>query len=313
MMPVGASLPELRASFNLITTPCPLCGSTRRREVYPSTIPPDRLYTLDEYSYDVLPDGHHAIVRCTDCGLHYACPRDSTDVLAQIYAGGRVASYLRETKGKLASFRREARFLSQLCGAGGELLEIGCATGLFLRAAAEVGFSVQGCDPWREAAAIAQEEFNERVAGNTFNAANYESRHFSVIVLWDSVEHIEDPVRLIRDIHGLLIPGGWLALSTPNFDSLSRLILKSRWQFFERPHLTFFSPSTIARLLRGAGFSDIRIHTKWVTYSLPYLASYLAKWSAESSKALLRLSRVITSGRDLTITLPNGAMRVYAR
>jgi SAM-dependent methyltransferase len=313
MKPDGGSLPELRASVNLVTVPCPLCGSTRRRNVYPSTIPSDRLYTLAKYSYDVLPDGHHTIVCCIDCSLHYACPRDSTEVLAQIYAGGRVESYLRETKGKLASFRREARFLRQLCGAGGELLEIGCAMGLFLRAAAEVGFSVQGCDPWKEAAAIAQEEFNERVTGSMFKATNYESEHFRIIVLWDSVEHIEEPVRLIRDIHSLLSPGGWLALSTPNFDSLSRFLLRSRWQFFERPHLTFFSPRTISHLLRLAGFSDIHIRTKWVTYSLPYLSSYLAKWSTTSSEALLRLSRLIMSGRDLTITLPNGAMRVYAR
>jgi 2-polyprenyl-3-methyl-5-hydroxy-6-metoxy-1,4-benzoquinol methylase len=313
MKPDGGSLPELREGVDLITVPCPLCGSERRLEVYPSTIAQDRLSTLSEYSYDVLLDGHHTIVRCIDCSLHYACPRDSAELLAQIYASGRVESYLRETKGKLASFRREARLLKQLCGVGGELLEIGCATGLFLRAAAEAGFSVQGCDPWKEAAAIAQEEFHERVSGTMFKATNYRARYFRLIVLWDSVEHIEEPVRLLRDIRRLLVPGGWVALSTPNFDSLSRRLLGGRWQFFERPHLTFFSPKTMARLLRVAGFSDIRIRTKWVTYSLPYLAGYLAKWSTTSSEALLRLTRRVMARQDLTITLPNGAMRVYAR
>src|SRR5438093_855696 len=84
----GVLLLELRASFNLITVPYPLYNSTKRREMYPNTIPPDRLYTLAEYSYDVLPDGHHAIMSCINYDLHYACPHNSTNVLAQIYTSG---------------------------------------------------------------------------------------------------------------------------------------------------------------------------------------------------------------------------------
>src|SRR5215510_5972004 len=106
----------------LVTEPCPACGSQKRVQVYPGTILPENLHISLSYSYDVLLDGHHPIVRCTSCDLHYACPRDSWKTLEQVYATGRVESYLKETEGKLACFRNEARFLRDLAGIGGELL-----------------------------------------------------------------------------------------------------------------------------------------------------------------------------------------------
>jgi len=302
---------QIRA--NLVTVPCPGCGSQRRVEVYPGTISPENLHIFHSYSYDVLLDGHHPIVQCTSCGLHYACPRDSWETLEQVYATGSVESYLKEAEGKLASYRNEAHFLRELCGAPGELLEIGCATGLFLRAARDVGFNVQGCEPWKEAATIAQQAFGSRVKIDTFKAADYASEHFRVVALWTVIEHVEEPAQIVRDIYSLLIPGGWLALSTPNFQSLSRRLLRSRWHLFERPHLSFFDPETISDLLRATGYKDIRIRTEWVTYSTSYLASYLAKWSAVLSRVFLELDKMFLFRQRLKLTLPNGAMHVYAR
>src|SRR5215213_827775 len=124
----------MQIDAKLVTVPCPACDSQARVEIYPGTISLEHQHVLPSYSYDILLDGHHPIMQCTHCGLYYACPRDSGDTLEQVYTAGSVESYLKETEGKLASFRREAHFLRELCGTGGELLEIGCATGLFLRA-----------------------------------------------------------------------------------------------------------------------------------------------------------------------------------
>ena len=297
------------ASVTLVTTPCPVCGSSDRVVVYPGTIPPEKLDAFAGYSYDVLLDGHHPIVRCSGCGLHYACPRDSGETLAQVYASGNATSYLKEAEGKLISFRREARFLRRLCGAGGDLLEIGCAAGLFLRAASEEGFRVRGCDPWGEAAAVAKETFGDQVAARPFDPADYETSRFRVVALWDVIEHVEEPAKLLGDIARLVAPGGWVALSTPNFGSLSRRLLGGRWHFLERPHLALFDPKTIAAPLAAAGFTDIRTHGQWKTYSMNYLAGYTAKWSRRVSQALL----AVAPREWPRLSLPTGCMRVYAR
>jgi 2-polyprenyl-3-methyl-5-hydroxy-6-metoxy-1,4-benzoquinol methylase len=309
---VGNS-PAAVLSESLITVACPVCASENRTAVYRSTIPDEAVNKVVAYSYDVLRDGHHAVVRCMDCGLVYASPRDTEAMLAQVYAGGSVLSYQREAKGKLESFRREARMLERVCGSGGPLLEIGCATGLFLRAAQEIGFDVHGCEPWVEAAALAQKDFGARVRAGAFDAAEWGSDRFRVIALWDVIEHVEQPVRLLESVHRLLRPGGWVVLSTPNFDSMSRRLLQARWQFLERPHLAYFSPATIGRLLAKCGFTEIRSGPQAKTYSFAYFAGYAAKWSPRLSEEMVRvLGRLGTPG-GLMLTLPSGCMRVYAR
>lgn len=298
---------------SLVTIACPVCGSERRTKVYHGNISEEKLNSFANYSYEVWLDGHHPIVQCRNCGLYYACPRDSQESLAHVYAAGSVESYLRETEGKLASFKREASFLKQLVGRGGKLLEIGCATGLFLRAATEVRFDVWGCDPWYEATTIAKKEFGERINVNTFRATAYEAESFQVVAVWDVIEHVEEPAKLIQDAYDLLAPGGWLALSTPNFDSLSRRLLGSHWQFFERPHLVFFNPSKILNLLHVLGFTDVRILSQDKTYSISYFASYLAKWSPMLSQIALAFVNLIDRERQIMLTLPSGCMRVYGQ
>ena len=82
-----------RVPASVISVPCPVCRSEKRVEVFPGTIPPEQLQTSAKYSYDVLLDGHHPIVRCIDCGLYYTCPRDSQETLERVYASGNVESY----------------------------------------------------------------------------------------------------------------------------------------------------------------------------------------------------------------------------
>ncbi|MFP5275322.1 class I SAM-dependent methyltransferase [Coleofasciculus sp.] len=300
-------------SSNLVNVYCPNCGSRKKHKIYPGTILQDKLNLLSSYSYEVWIDGHHPIVQCANCRFYYTCPRDSIKTLAAIYATGSVESYFKETEGKLASFRDEAIFLKKLTGGTGKLLEIGCATGLFLQAATEFGFEVWGCEPCFEAATLAKEKFGKRINVNMFRSTDYEVKTFQVVALWDVIEHVDKPTKLIQDSYNLLAPGGWIALSTPNFDSLSRRLLGSRWHFFERWHLVFFDPKTISDLLCQVGFVNIRILPQSKTYSISYFASYLAKWSLRLSQAALALINRVDSRRRVMLTLPSGCMRVYGQ
>lgn len=283
--------PNFLQSVNVF---CPNCGSKKRFEVYLGTISQDKLDSFSSYSYEVWLGGHHPIVQCANCRLYYICPRDSKETLATIYATGSVESYLKESEGKLASFRYEAKFLKQLVEGGGKLLGIGCVTGLFL-----------------QAATLAKGKFGKRINVNMFRATDYRVESFQVVALWDVIEHVEEPTKLIRDSYDLLAPGGWLALSTPNFDSWSRRLLGSSWQFFERWHLVFFAPKTISDVLCQAGFVNIRILPQSKTYSVSYFASYLAKWSSALSQAALALINRVDSRRRVMLTLPSRCMLVY--
>jgi 2-polyprenyl-3-methyl-5-hydroxy-6-metoxy-1,4-benzoquinol methylase len=39
---------------------------------------------------------------------------------------------------------------------------------------------------------------------------------FDVITLWDVIEHIRNPLDYLREMHGIICPGGLVYISTPN-------------------------------------------------------------------------------------------------
>ena len=81
---------------------------------------------------------------------------------------------------------------------------------------------------------------------------------FDVIFAGEIIEHIYHDDRFLQQLHGILAPGGVLALTTPNlFFTVNRLVMPfGRMPYFawERYHYHFYSRDTLTRLLRECGF-----------------------------------------------------------
>jgi len=82
-----------------------------------------------------------------------------------------------------------------------------------------------------------------------------------VAVAFSLVEHVEDPLALLRDIRRLLKPRGRLLISTPNRrDWLLEVLPEEYAAFFYRVvHLWYFDAEAVERLMRAAGFTDIAV------------------------------------------------------
>lgn len=80
---------------------------------------------------------------------------------------------------------------------------------------------------------------------------------FDAVVALEVVEHVYSPTAFHRRIYQLLRPGGIYAYTTGNVEETR--IHGSRWGYFEVPegHIHFFSPATMTRYLREAGFSTL--------------------------------------------------------
>jgi SAM-dependent methyltransferase len=81
-------------------------------------------------------------------------------------------------------------------------------------------------------------------------------------------EHLFDPLQAAKEIHRLLKPGGVLVATVPNFGYHAwRLLALLRAQVPSEPHsnrydgvhIRFFSKLMFKRLLKDAGFDDVRI------------------------------------------------------
>lgn len=172
----------------------------------------------------------------------------------------------------MALYHRQA--MRDLPGpARGELLDIGCGGGSFLRLAKAVGWSVHGVDVDEKALAVARAA-NIDVALGGIELFDGQKELFDVITLSHVIEHVHDPNIVLKACWRLLKPGGIFWIEAPNFDSYGRKLFDRNWRGLEPPrHLVLFNTANMSRLLAQVGFSNIR-HAGWMPQLKPmYQAS----------------------------------------
>ena len=92
--------------------------------------------------------------------------------------------------------------------------------------------------------------------------AAFPSQYFDVVTAAELLEHLIDPKPLLQEVARILRPGGLFWTTTPNARGLSGRLLGLKWRCVWPPeHLQLFSIRGIEKLLRAAGFRDLRIDT----------------------------------------------------
>jgi len=246
------------------TVSCRLCGAQEAR-IY---------HKKDGYS----------ILRCCQCDLVYLDHPTRPDSLRDLYS----AEYFHDdgerqgyhdycslqtsiTTTAKVRLKHMARFCSR-----GSLLEIGCAMGFFLQAAQHTGWEVQGVELSDYAAKMATERFSLPVIAGCLEDARFPATSFDAVAMWDVIEHVPNPLSLMREVARVLRRGGLVALSTGDVESLLARLSGSRWHLYNLPqHLSFFSPTTIARLLEVAGLRVRKLRHDGAMYTLDYITHRL--------------------------------------
>jgi len=165
------------------------------------------------------------------------------------------------------------------------ILDIGCAYGPFLAAAAECGFSPTGVEPAPDAARYVKEELGFPCYQGFFPAAIGGLSGFDAVTLWYVIEHFDEVGETLRVIHGLLKKGGALAFSTPSFSGISgKKSLSSFLKNSPSDHFTVWSPRICAWILRRYGFKLRKIV---VTGHHPERFPLLGRFADPAKKGLL--------------------------
>ncbi len=85
------------------------------------------------------------------------------------------------------------------------------------------------------------------------------------------IEHLPDPGDVVRDIHHLLKPGGYLIVNCPDYGSLARILLGRKWPMLLSVHLSYFTQATITDFLRRQNFAVVDFRPFWQTLQLGYV------------------------------------------
>jgi SAM-dependent methyltransferase len=147
------------------------------------------------------------------------------------------------------------------------LLDFGCGAGFFLEEARSRGWQTYGTEYSGRALQLARDKgldvLEAPVERHAFMPAS-----FDVITAFEVFEHVSDPNAEAELVARWLRPGGLLYCTTPNFGSLSRRLLRSRWTVIEFPeHLCYFTGRTLTTWLERHGFEKLSLKSSGFSVS----------------------------------------------
>ena len=215
-----------------------MCGAMPERVLYPLVRDPITAAVFQ-------------VVACASCGLAYTSPRplDPEPFYPRSYrAFGPVV-----TRALTMFYRMRVRRWSRSQSRPGSLLEIGCGPGLMLQAFRERGWNVLGIERNQAVAERARSSLGLDIVSAPVASLPPDSR-FDLILLFQVLEHLAEPLPLLRDCACRLAPGGRLLINVPNFASWQSRFAGPAWMHLDVPrHLIHFTPKTLGGTLERAG------------------------------------------------------------
>jgi SAM-dependent methyltransferase len=199
------------------------------------------------------------IFRCLQCGFECVAPMPDEKFLLGFYEQQEYfrsdgafgySDYESKREFYLGLFRNYLRILNGHSEPG-RLLDLGCGNGDFLKLALEAGWDVYGV----EISDSCRREAERRAGVQVYSSPHCISEKrefFDVITMWEVIEHLPHPDRVLGEVLPLLRVGGLLAMTTPNTRNLTALRSPARWAEYKPPeHLLYFNFETIHRYLSG--------------------------------------------------------------
>ncbi|MBT1070969.1 class I SAM-dependent methyltransferase [Pelotalea chapellei] len=233
--------------------------------------------------------GEFTIVKCCTCGLMRTNPRPTPEGIGVYYPddyGPYVGTLVPQSTQNQSSiikkllkrvvrqiFKFNTNTLPQL--SSGRLLEVGCASGIFLHQMVGQGWQVEGVE-FSAKAAMSAAELGYRVHAGPLETAPEPSEPFDLIVGWMVLEHLHDPINCLKKLREWAKPDAWLVLSVPNSGSFDFRLFKEKLYSLHLPnHLYHFTPQTIEKVLEASGWTLSKVHHQRVLSNIIASTGYV--------------------------------------
>jgi 2-polyprenyl-3-methyl-5-hydroxy-6-metoxy-1,4-benzoquinol methylase len=149
------------------------------------------------------------------------------------------------------------------------LLDVGCGEGYALEYFRKLGWKVKGID-FSSAGVIAKNPscLDMLVAGDVFALLQGEitaGRTYDVIWLQNILEHVIEPLDLLKSVRSLVKPGGFAVVTVPNDFSITQSAalehghIDSAFWVTPPDHLTYFDRISLINIVNEAGWKCIEM------------------------------------------------------
>ena len=260
---------------------CPVCHSASNRLLYDVRKPTAHANGL-----------HGLIKKCSRCSLVFKTfDGQATEVYDEQYAEGffNNADYSGDAAIALYSnilkpcYERVKHHYEPP-----KLLDIGSGFGMMLQTAKSMGFHATGVEFCKPLADRAREQ-----GFDVYNCDVNDMQSdlmFDTITMMDIIEHLVDPVAVLKSLRARLKPTGELILYTPDHSSM--IVSVASWLYrlgrtsaidniFACSHTCFFTAETLKATAERAGFEVLKVRT------LPYDTSRTGQPVSAASKIII--------------------------
>lgn len=242
-----------------IVEKCDLCGQSEyvieKRFLANEWKPVKKFYHDNKQitPFQWLPD-EFELLKCSNCGLMFVNPRIKGWVVNRFYdeyLSGRYEGYIHNYDSVFREklFKEYFKSILKFVKKGYTkkcFLDVGCASGNFMKIFSEHGFKSYGIEIAPSIAEKAKKHGEVYIGDVESELMKFHSNSFDVVTLVDSIEHFISPRRTMELVYDKLKPDGVVFIETPN--CLAGLDIMSR-------HFYLFSVETLGNLLQKIGFS----------------------------------------------------------
>jgi 2-polyprenyl-3-methyl-5-hydroxy-6-metoxy-1,4-benzoquinol methylase len=292
---IGVGKPDRKKLINLLTSPDKFAGLIeikKRFVLKPRKALKDIIPTIKAVGNSTCPICNHEVnpvvarfssrtyFICSGCRIYYLLSFSSeakkynTDYFNSEYREQYGKTYLQDFENIKAIAHRRLVMIKKVLPLKEKynnssfekpkLLDVGCAYGPFLAAAAEQGFDALGLDISQEAVAYVNEELKLKALQADFEQSDnpaIQPQSLDVLTMWFVIEHIQKLDAVLKRVNRLLKKGGVFAFSTPNGSGISAL--KDPNGFLKAApsdHFFIWRPAIVKKILDKYGLALEKIY-----------------------------------------------------
>lgn len=204
---------------------------------------------------------------CQHCALVFHSPRPRALEITQEYQRGYDEIFHKPAAdlSRQPVFQSVLDHLSSYANPPGSLLDIGCGTGEFALLCRETGWTSYGIELSKQANETAARQGITMLPCDLLLESDISIKHnqqFDVIALINVLDHVCDPIGLLRRVRQMLKPSGVVIIRVPNATfhlTVRRFLHLFKAQGQQAFHLYVFSPSTLVEILKNVGLISVSV------------------------------------------------------
>ena len=233
---------------------CPICKSENFTVIY-------EFAKSSPYAKSIVPC---QIVACHSCSLLYKVKLNSFDISEYYISGFDEHEYFKNLDASIKATREIVNSIKDYLKEKKTLIDLGCGQGIFIEAANNEGLKAVGMELNLKLAAEARNRTGSQIINGNVCEIEKIGCKYDIVSMLDLIEHLEDPVALLKSAHRILNNDGYLIVYTPNHKALIVQVAKYLHKIFcidkfidpifNDVHMVYFDKKTLKIALERCGY-----------------------------------------------------------